>query len=141
MRHRFDDGFSLISAIFLLVVMAVLAGYIATLSTAQHTSATLDYQGTRAYQAAYAGVQWGTFQALRNNSCTGGAGISIALTGMLAGFAVTVTCTAMPYSEGGSAHNIYRIVSTGCSPPAAGVCPGAAGNYYVERQMEATLDQ
>ncbi|MEQ1879573.1 MAG: agglutinin biogenesis protein MshP [Burkholderiales bacterium] len=141
MRHRFIDGFSLISGIFLLVVIAVLAGYIVTLSTAQHTSAALDYQGARAYQAAYAGVQWGAYQALRNNSCAGGAGTSIALTGMLAGFAVTVVCEETGYTEGGATRSVRRITATGCSPSNAGACPGTPGNYYVERQIEATLDQ
>ena len=141
MRPRTDRGFSLISAIFLLVVVAVLAGYIATLSTAQHTSAALDFQGTRAYQAAHAGVQWGAFHALRNNSCIGGAGTSIALTGMLAGFVVTVVCEEFGYTEGGAARTVRRITATGCSPSNAGNCPGTAGNYYVERQIQATLDQ
>jgi MSHA biogenesis protein MshP len=141
MRHKFMSGFSLISAIFLLVVVAVLAGYIVTLSGAQHTSAALDYQGTRAYQAAYAGVQWGTYQALRNNSCAGGAGISIALAGTMAGFAVSVVCQEIAYTEGGATRKVRRITATGCSPSNAGACPGTPGNYYVERQMEATLDQ
>ena len=129
----------MITAIFLLVVVAILGAYIASLATTQQTSETLDVQGARAYQAAHAGMQWGVFQALRNGACTGST--SIVLAGGLAGFAVTVQCTATPYTEASSAHNIYRIVSTGCSPPSAGACPGIQGGYYVERQLEATLDQ
>jgi MSHA biogenesis protein MshP len=129
----------MITAIFLLVVVAILGAYIASLATTQQTSETLDVQGARAYQAAHAGMQWGVFQALRNGACAGST--SIALAGGLAGFAVTVQCTATPYTEASSAHNIYRIVSTGCSPPSAGACPGIQGGYYVERQLEATLDQ
>lgn len=127
----------MMTAIFLLVVIAVLAGYIVSLSNTQHTSATLDFQGARAYQAAYAGMQWGVHRALNGAACAG----SMLLSGDLAGFAATVACTPFPYSEGGAAGTVYRIVSTGCSPPAAGACPGTAGNYYVERQIEVTLDQ
>jgi MSHA biogenesis protein MshP len=141
MRRDSHQGFSLISAIFLLVVMVVLAGYIVTLSSAQHSSAALDFQGTRAYQAAHAGVQWGIYQALRNDSCTGGAGASMTLAGMLAGFAVTVLCQEIAYTEGGATRKVRRITATGCSPSNAGTCAGAAGNFYVERQMEVTLDQ
>jgi MSHA biogenesis protein MshP len=126
----------MITAIFLLVVVAMLGAYIASLATTQQTSETLDVQGARAYQAAYAGMQWGVFQALRNGACAGST--SMALAG---GFAVTVQCTATPYTEASSAHNIYRIVATGCSPPSVGACPGIQGGYYVERQLEATLDQ
>jgi len=132
-------GFSLITAIFLLVVVAMLGAYIASLATTQQTSETLDVQGARAYQAAYAGMQWGVFQALRNGACAGTT--SFALPGALTGFAVTVQCTATPYTEASSAHNIYRVVATGCSSPIASACPGTQGGYYVERQLEATLDQ
>lgn len=129
----------MITAIFLLLVIAMLGAYIASLATTQQKSETLDVQGARAYQAAYAGLQWGTFQALRNGTCAGST--SIALAGSLAGFAVTVQCTATPYTEASAAHNIYRIVATGCNPANAGACPGTQGGYYVERQLEATLDQ
>ena len=56
----------MITAIFLLVVIAMLGAYIASLATTQQTSEALDVQGARAYQATYAGMQWGVFQALRN---------------------------------------------------------------------------
>lgn len=128
----------MMTAIFLLVVIAVLAGYIVSLSNTQHTSATLDFQGARAYQAAFAGMQWGVHRALNGATCAG----SMSLTGDLAGFAATVSCTPFTYDEGPPpTRTIYRIESTGCSPPAAGACPGTAGNYYVERQIEVTLDK
>lgn len=132
-------GVSMITAIFLILVIAVLGAYIASVATTQHTTATLDLQGAKAYQAAYAGMQWGVYQTLGPpGTCTGST--SFALTGALGGFAVTVTCAAFPYSEGGSARNVYRIVATGCSP-SGGACPGTQGGYYVERQLEATLDK
>ena len=131
----------MITALFLLVVIAVLGAYVISVSTTQHTTATLDLQGAKAYQAAYAGIQWGAFQALRNASCTNSPGVSIALAGGLSGFSVTVVCVATPYLEGGSAKTIFRVTSTGCSPPNAGACPGVQGGFYVERQLEATLDK
>lgn len=133
----------MITAIFLLVVIAVLGAYIVSVSTTQHTTAALDLQGSKAYQAAYAGMQWGVFQALQNTSCVSGVGVSIALTGNLAGFSATVVCTSTPpYTEGSTTRTIYRITSTGCSPPNAVVaCPGIQGGYYAERQLEATLDK
>lgn len=126
----------MITAIFLLVVIAALAGYIASLASTQQTSEALDVQGARAYQAAYAGIQWGVFQALRNGSC---AGASFALAGGLAGFSVTVACASTTYDEAGTSHTSYRITSTGCSS-SAGACPGTVGGFYVERQIQVTAD-
>jgi MSHA biogenesis protein MshP len=134
-------GVSIIAAIFLLVVIAMLGAYIASVSTTQHTNETLDLQGAKAYQAAYAGVQWGAYQVLRAASCAGSS--SFALSGGLSGFAVKVDCTATAYTENGANRNIYRVTSTGCNmPTGAALCPGAQGNgYYVERQIEVTLDR
>jgi MSHA biogenesis protein MshP len=143
MRRKPERGVSMISAIFLLVVIAVLGAYIASVSTTQHSTATLDLQGSKAYQAAYAGIQFGAYQVIQNGGAC--ATTSIGLTGVLAGFAVTVQCTntTLPsgYTEGSATRNIYRIISTGCSPASAGACPGVQGGYYVERQLEATIDK
>ena len=128
---RFDRGFSLVSAIFLLVVIAALGTFAVTLSTTQQQSAALDVLGSRAYQAARAGIEWGAYQALINASCT-----NQALTGLpstLSGFTVNVTCTAYPsYNEAGTTINMYLLNSTATQ--------GTAGTpNYVERQMTVTL--
>ncbi len=128
----------MLTAIFLLVVIAMLGAYIASVATTQQTTAALDVQGAKAYQSAYAGIQWGAFQVLRNGSCTG---TSFALTGNLSGFAVTVACTQTAYTENGSGRNVYRLTSTGCSPPNASACPGTSSGYYVERQIEVMIDK
>lgn len=142
LRNRIR-GVSMITAIFLILVISVLGAYIASVATTQHTTQTLDLQGAKAYQAAYAGMQWGVYQALRTGTCTGST--SFALAGALGGFAVTVQCTDTTspggYTENGVTRNIYRITSTGCSPPSGTSCPGVQGGYYVERQIEATLDR
>ncbi|HEX4984426.1 MAG TPA: agglutinin biogenesis protein MshP [Burkholderiales bacterium] len=133
-------GVSVIAAIFLLVVVGVLGAYIASVATTQHSSEALDLQGTRAYQAAYAGIQWGAFQALRSASCA--SSTSFALSGGLSGFAVTVACTQTAYTENGASRHLYRVTATGCNMPIGNACPGTqAGGYYVERQIEATLDR
>ena len=131
----------MITAIFLILVIAVLGAYIASVATTQHTSATLDLEGAKAYQAAYAGIQWGAFQALRVPAC--GGTTSFPLPGGLAGFAVTVQFNSFAYTESGLTRNMCRITSTGCNFPIGGnTCPGTQGNgYYVERQIEATIDK
>ena len=60
----FQRGFSLISAIFLLVVIAALGTFAVTISTTQHMGAAQDVMGARAYQAARAGIEWGAYRLL-----------------------------------------------------------------------------
>lgn len=55
-------GVSVITAIFLLLLMAVLAAAIANMVSTSHVNLAADIGGARAYQAARAGVEWGIFQ-------------------------------------------------------------------------------
>lgn len=85
-------GVSLMTAIFLLVVLSGLAGAIMNLYISQQVSSGRDIQGARAYQAARAGVEWGLYQQLRNQSCTAATTISLTAPTLQA-FTVTVRCT------------------------------------------------
>lgn len=126
-----QHGFSIVSAIFLLVVLAFLGVAMTTFSTTQHQSSAMDVMGTRAYQAARAGVEWGAFQVLRNGACAATATLP-AMPGTLSGFTVTVTCASTPHSEAGVPGNVYQLTSTATQGTA-----GTAG--YVERQMTVTI--
>jgi len=59
-----QSGFLLVTAIFLLVILAALGAFILTISGTQQTSSALDVQGSRAYQAARAGIDWASYQLL-----------------------------------------------------------------------------
>ena len=65
-------GVGLVTAIFLLVVIAGLAAAMVTVFTSQQAGSQLDVQGTRAYQAARAGIEWGLFRARQGGSCEPG---------------------------------------------------------------------
>jgi len=142
MFPRRTRGFSLISAIFLLVVVTLLGAYIATLATSQHIAEALDVEGARAYQAARAGVEWGAWQILQapaggfRTSCDG-ATTSQALAGLagtLSGFAVNVECGSTATTEGGVNIRVYRLTVTASK--------GTLGSLvYVERQLQATLER
>src|SRR4051812_29030775 len=62
---RKSAGVALVTAIFLLVVLAGLAVAVVSVTTAQQSSDVKDVQGLRAYQSARAGVEWALFVALR----------------------------------------------------------------------------
>jgi len=135
-RNAAQAGFTLISALFLLLVLAALGGFIASVSTMQHAGSALDVQGARAYQAARAGTEWGLYQALGGSpSCAAGP----TDLGVLDGLRVSVTCAATPVN---GSSNVYRIVATACNLPDAGnLCPGQAGQAgYVERRLAVVAD-
>ena len=146
MFRKRSGGFSLISAIFLLVVVTLLGAYVATLSTSQHIAEALDVEGARAYQAARAGVDWGAWQILQapaggfRTSCDGATyatPFSQALAGLpgtLGGFAVQVQCGSAATTEAGVNIRVYRLTVTASK--------GNLGSlFYVERQLQATLER
>ncbi|HVS25964.1 MAG TPA: hypothetical protein VHE58_01435 [Burkholderiales bacterium] len=136
------SGFSLVTAIFLLVILASLGAFILTIAGVQQTSSALDVQGSRAYQAARSGIEWGTYQVLIN---TGGAFAAACnpgpttqtLTGMggtLSGFTTTVDCSTTTQNEGGVTVLIFQITSTAAQGTVATL-------DRVERQLQATLSR
>lgn len=130
-----ERGFAIVSAIFLLVVLAALGAFMVTLSTVQHTTSTQDLQGTRAYQAARAGVEWGVYQILRNTSCAASTPLTPPAA-TLTGFIVTVGCaeaTGSPFTEGANTISVYQITSTARSGT-------VGGTNYVERRITAAIN-
>lgn len=141
MRHKSEiaqRGFSLIMAIFLIVVMAGMAVFLARVSSMQYHASALDEEGILAYQAARAGIEWGAYNARKVAvyPCPGAADPdTLTLSGALANYTVSVTCVKTTATEGSTLGNVilYKITSTaknGNSP---------AGDYYVERQLQATV--
>ncbi len=105
-------GFSIVSAIFLRVVLAFLGAALTTFSITQHQSAAMDVMGSRAYQAARAGVEWAAFNVAHSPApwvdCA--AGKTVAVGGDLAPFSpVTVNCAAASHVEGASTIWIYDV--------------------------------
>lgn len=103
--NRLQQGFSLVSAIFLLVVLAVLGGAMVSFSTTQNQSLAMDVQGSRAYQAANAGIEWAAYLIQSNPGAPFPAALVFApgtateLGGNLAPFAVTVSYSADPFVD------------------------------------------
>jgi len=135
-ERQSQRGFAIVSAIFILVVLAALGGFIATVSTTQHVGSALDVTGARAYQAARAGTEWGVAQALNASSCVASSNI-----GTFNGVSITVLCTQVVADEAGLGA-IYSIEAIACNSPVAGACPGAAATAnYVERRLAALVER
>jgi MSHA biogenesis protein MshP len=71
MQHK-QQGFAAIAAIFLVVVLAALGGFMLTFSNTQQLTSAQDIQGSRAYWAARAGLEWGIGSVVdcANNAAT-----------------------------------------------------------------------
>ncbi|MEW6164186.1 MAG: pilus assembly PilX N-terminal domain-containing protein [Pseudomonadota bacterium] len=131
-------GFAIVSAIFILVVLAALGAFILNVSSSQQIGSALDVQGARAYQAARAGIEWGLYRQLQAASCAAAASFAPAAA-TLAGFTITVNCAATADGSGGP--TVYTLTSTACNQPDAGACPNTTnpGAFYVERRLTVTF--
>lgn len=115
LRER-QRGFSLVAAIFVLVVLGALGAFIVTIGLQQRTTVSYAVQGSRAYYAALSGIEWGVHRAVRDGACPPAATFSPAAAG-LGGFTVNVTCTSTPHNERGVTYNVYEIAALAQSGP------------------------
>lgn len=136
----------MMSMLFILVALAALGAALASLSQRQQLGAAGELAAAKAYQSAFAGLEWGSYQILRAGAqpaCF--ATRNITLPDQLAGYTVTVSCTRTPsngtVSDDGQAHAFYTLLATACNIPAGGACPNAATTEpaYAERQLTRTL--
>jgi MSHA biogenesis protein MshP len=152
-------GFAIVSAIFILVVLAALGAFILNISSNQQIGSALDVQGVRAYQAARAGLEWGVYKVQStaaynfghtstdpNTRACPATPVSFSPTApTLSTFTVTVTCTTTTDPSGGP--TIYTIQSIACTPANAtgNGCPNinatatAPGPFYIERRLDVAF--
>jgi MSHA biogenesis protein MshP len=122
-------GFALVPALFLIVVIGLLAVVAVRVTTAQQQTVSLALQQARALAAARAGIDWAAYNAL-NGSCAGGT-LSLPQAS-LAGYSIVVTCAATAYTDGSGSYYSYLINAT-----------ASYGTYgtpdYVKRSVRATF--
>jgi MSHA biogenesis protein MshP len=145
-RPRLMRGFSLVTGIFLLVVLSALGAFMVIFSGLQQNTVQNDILGVRAYYAARAGIDWALYQVTDPDNpappappafpvCP--AGNVTGLAGSLAPFTVTVTCSG-PFAaeEAGREIRTFSITATACNQAS---CPGTPATGYVERQLSVTV--
>ncbi len=144
-RRRKSAGVGIVTAIFLLVVLAGLGVALVTVFTAQQQATLLDEQGVRAGQAARAGIEWGLFHRLqaKDAACADGSTTTVALEGdVLRQFTVSVACRRVAWQAGTAPNPLDRwfIRATACAPALNGACPASANNPdYVRRVIEVQI--
>jgi MSHA biogenesis protein MshP len=139
-------GFTLVSALFVLVVLAALGTALASISLRQHMGSAAEIDAARAWQTARSGLEWAAWQVLQNPPPPAAApGCFAATSFALGGFTVSVSCERTPASgtldDGGQRLVFYRLRATACQPAPSAACPesGNPPETYVERQLEWTV--
>lgn len=148
---RPQAGFTLLSVVFILVVLTALGAALANIALRQQMGSAAEVDAARALQAARAGLEWAAFQVLRNPAppaaapaCFGSTSFSPA---GLGSFTVTVSCTRTPgsgtVSDGSTALAFYQLLATACNAPTSGACPatGTPPLSYAERQLSWTVSR
>ena len=126
-----QTGFTLITALFLLVVVAGLSVYMITIRNVQQSTVVFAQQGARAMQAARAGIEWGIYQAMDTIPVCGNSTFSATGTALSA-YSITVECTSSAHDEAGVPIVTYVLTSEAET--------GAPGSLdYVYRSLRATV--
>ena len=115
-------GFTLVQAIFILVVLSLLGVGMMRMIGVQSSTSVFALQGARAYQAARSGLEWGAARASVGSSCNG--------TVTVEDFMVNVVCSSQSFTEGPiGPYDVFRINAT-----------ATFGNYgssdYISRRAE-----
>lgn len=143
MSFHTQRGFSLITAIFILIVLAALGAYMVTIGGTNRATSTAALQGARAYQAARSGIDWSVYiittsadQATARNNCSNIINASSFTLDApdLTGFTISMTCNFTAHSQQGTNNvTVYQITSDATS----------GGNYgdldFVRRRISATI--
>lgn len=131
---RRNRGFALVSAIFILVVLALAATLMINIAQSTSNTTTWGLNGARAYFAANTGVEWGAMQIVKDPSgcfSPNPATLNLSQAG-LAGFSVNIACTMASYTENDQAVDIFTVTAT-----ASQNTIGTAD--YVRRTIETTV--
>ncbi len=134
-----QKGFAAVAAIFLVVVLAALGAFMVTFSNTQQLTSAQDVQGSRAYWAARAGLEWG-IAGVKATAPVPPATLPLATCPVGAppatveGFALTIVCTPLTFSEAGVTRTLFRVQSTARAGAAVG------GVSYIERSLSAWVE-
>ncbi|MDO9220228.1 MAG: hypothetical protein Q7T90_04290 [Thiobacillus sp.] len=136
-----QQGFALIAAIVLIVVLAAMAGFVATMVGGQSAGQQLERMSGVAEMAAQTGVEWGAYRVLNPvvaPACPPGStvapGALVILPGSLGVMALRVRCVHVTTAITGEA-DVYQITATA----SFGGVP--ASPDYVERTKTAVFSR
>lgn len=135
-RQSAQGGFAAIAAIFLVVILAALGGFMLTFSNTQQLTSAQDLRGSKAFWAARAGLEWAVV-ALPATPALCTTPVAAPPT-PIEGFAIAIDCTRTTYADTGtttgvSPTSIFRITVTAST--------GTIGTIaYADRSVSASME-
>lgn len=129
MNKRRVMGIALPAVIFLMVIVTLLVANMSRILSSETAATNLGLLSSRAYWSAQSAVEWAAYNIHQSNSCP-----SVPSGFSINGFSISLTCTSVSYSEGGTAGVIYTVNGRAVY----GANPGDLD--YVSRSVEVVLD-
>ncbi|RLU01865.1 hypothetical protein [Ketobacter sp.] len=126
---RKGRGIALPAVIFLMVIVTLLVASMSRLLSSETATANLNLQGKRAYWAAQSANEWAAYSIHLSNACP-----TVPANFTINGFAITLACSSLSYTEGASNGVIYTINTR------AVMGNDPAQPDYVSRSVEVILD-
>lgn len=129
-RNQGQRGFGIIAALMVTLLVGGLAVMLARMTATQAVSYALDDRGVRAYWAARAGLEWGSWQVKYGAPpCAASTVVAMPVAATsLTEFQVTVEC---------SGTGPYLLKATACAPAAE--CGAPTSATYVVRVVTRTM--
>ncbi len=145
--HKNEDGFTLVMAIFMLVVFALVSAVLINMSGVASQTSTMSMRSVRAYSAARSGIEWGIFRVITDSDCTNIAtppGVDIVLPASangIQGLAVNIGCTqiAMANPELPSPGYDPGLATFRITANAQAVATSPGSPDFAERRIEAVI--
>jgi MSHA biogenesis protein MshP len=110
--QRNQQGFAIVAALFLLVIVGTLAAMAVRTGTQQQHAADLEVLSSRAWAAAQSGLGYGLASANAGN-CNYDRSYSFpASAPSLAGFSVRVRCAASQHLVSGISYSVFDVSAT-----------------------------
>jgi len=139
MTKATQKGFTLVTAIFVMVVMGLIGMYMVTLTGSQQATTIMALQGARALNAARAGIEWGVNRAFFDTAAACSAAPAATTTPMtlagtgLNGFRVEVRCSYTQHRERGDSFCVFQLEAVARSGSLA------QPRDYVQRRLRTTI--
>ncbi len=133
--RKCQRGFSAIMAVILIVLLALIGGYMATLTSVGSINTTVSAGTMQAWFAARSGVEWAVQQIIvaAPGVCIGSPTTINLSGGNTSGYRVVLTCAVTPFTESGiGTYNVYALTSR-----ATRGNPGEPA--YVSRQVNVSI--
>ncbi|MCG8324078.1 MAG: hypothetical protein MI673_01055 [Thiotrichales bacterium] len=116
MNRISQRGVSLVTAIFLVVVVASIGAYMVTIGQTQQRTTALSVLGEHGMNAAASGLEWAIHRAVQaaaaGLNCAPGTVNFTPAAPALDNFNVTVTCSVQNFEEGTTNYNVYSLSAT-----------------------------